>query len=712
MAGPVDRNDMPRSERGRYQRLINVLESQLTEADATQSEVGQQRERNHRYYALQPMGNEIPGRSHYVSPDVLDVVESKKAYFSRTFLSSRQVVKFKPKREGGQSEADQRTAYVCTQLKKNNWFELLRDFWHDAFVAKRGIILAEWRQSTEEYLQPVQNAPMAQLQQGLQDPRVIDVADEDLQVEMTPQGPVANGSLYLVKDTSKVCLTVVQPEQFFRDPNVGYVRDGAYAGYQTEVTRADMIEMGYDPDQVAELNVEYRWRSEEEDASRKAHDRSWSHWRLFNRPRAIETVTLTKTWTWLDMSDYEELQGGSINRETKRTINTDTLGLYEIHWTRGDILRWADGTLAVREASEIPFFEWTELKVAHAEHGMATADVVSHTQKTNSVLKRLIIDNQQMRNTTRYEAVQRDVKNPRDLLDNRIGGVVWTKRAGSVTPLATPELSPLTFQALEMLARDKEERGGTSRLAQGLNQDAVSNQNAESMIDKLTGLGNERNARAARDFAETFYVPLMQYIYRLGTRHDQQMYNLEAGGSWHTIMPMAWEEDDWEMEVHVALTPEEAQRYAQGLMMLNTMQSQDPQLAPLYQLPQKHAMFDAIYDALGVADSSQFLMRPDDPRVTQAMMQQQQMMMQQKQKMEMLQMQMMQFEMWLKQSDEGRKWYEAQLKGGKLQLETTDRATDNELNREKFKHSKLIDFAELKLEKDQQRAVALGGGGQ
>jgi hypothetical protein len=126
-------------------RLINVLESQINESDVSNSEVGEQRQRNHRYYSLQPLGNEQKGRSQYISPDVLDSVEDKKSLFAETFLSGRRVVKFTANDEGDKLEADKRTAYVEEVFNRNRMYDLMRDSWHDAFVAKRCVFLVEWR---------------------------------------------------------------------------------------------------------------------------------------------------------------------------------------------------------------------------------------------------------------------------------------------------------------------------------------------------------------------------------------------------------------------------------------------------------------------------------------------------------------------------------------------------------------------------------------
>ena len=71
-------------------------------------------------------------------------------------------------------------------------------------------------------------------------------------------------------------------------------------------------------------------------------------------------------------------------------------------------------------------------------------------------------------------------------------------------------------------------------------------------------------------------------------------------------------------------------------------------------------------------------------------------------------MDMEQFQLWMAKSKEGREWYTAQIAGARLQLDTTDKATDNIREDDKFKHQKEVDFAELKLEQQQKRAAKIG----
>jgi hypothetical protein len=717
-------------------QLVNVLESQVTESEASNYEVGEQRERNHRYYTLQPLGNEIDGRSQYISPDVLDSVEAKKAFFSETFFSGRKVVKFSPMGDGDSAEADKRTAYVNMQYERNDVFCMFRDGWHDAFVAKRMTVCAVWKEDTEQVTINVQGANQQQLQVIVsQQGDVVNVNTDQLQPDeqqanqamqpgQQPQQGTFTGPIIIDIDTSHVDLKLVQPERVFRDPNATYVQDGQYFTYEEDLTRGELILQGVDPEQAEKLTVDYRFRSEEEDNARKSHDNSWTRRQQHKRADEQELITTYYTWTWIDATEFDldEMQSDTAGGGTgNASIDPEGLGLYRIRWAHGEVLIDTEGNMMIEEATEIPAFEWTEFKISHAEHGLADADLVAHSQRTQSTLKRLIIDNQQMRNTTRYEAVQGAIKNPRELLDNSIGGVIWSRSIGSVQALPTPELSPLTMAVVEMIDQDKEERSGVSRLSKGMNNDALRYQNAADMVERLTNASQMRVMRAARDFAESFHVPLSKYIYRLGARHDKRTHSKEVAGKFETIMPASWPDMDMSMEVSVALTPDAGQKHAQMLIQMYNMQVQDPTLMLAFGYAQKHALLDDIYDHLGVADTSRYLLAPDSEEYQrkqkfQAEQQQKQQQAQQKQQqmaqaMQKQQMQMQmdetQFKQWLEKSEDGREWMLAQLKKVESGVKNQDIASDNMREDEKMRWDKVTDMLEYDLEKTQERGAAI-----
>lgn len=700
--------------------LVKVLEGQVSESESGSYEVGQQRERNHRFHTLEPLGNEQSGRSQYISPDVLEKVESKKALFKETFLSNRQTVRFLG--GGGQQphESDAKTAYVNKALRRNKHTQLFRDGWHDAFVAKREVVFVDWKKATKTVTMQLNGTTGQQLQAIVaQQGNVVGVDTSQLNEQQMPSplgGPpqvIYSGAVNIELDDSYAAITLVTPERFHRDPQAAYPEDSQWCTWESDEPRGDLIGDGFEFEQVMELQADYRFRGSEEDSSRKSHDKSWSRNKQHNRVDSQSTVTVYRTWTYLNLADedYErEFDAGDLGFEVK-----DEIKLYKICWAAGEVLRYADGSLAIKEYDEMPFIEWAEMKISHAEFGLCTADVEAHGQKTQSTLKRLIIDNQQMRNNTRYEAVVGALKNPRDLLDNKIGGTVWSKRIGSVAPLATPELSPLTFQVIQMLKQDSEARDGYSSLGKGMNADAVSNQNADSMIERLTNAGTRRPMSAAHDWAENFLIPLNQMIVRLAVKNDKSQSQLEVRGRMIPVSPSTWTSDNNDMETAVALTPDESKRFGQSLLAMHSVLSQDPELSGIYKVEQKHALMDAVFDALGVADTTPFMQRPDSPQYQQA----QQAQAQQAQAEQQRQTALVELQTSLAKSGDRRSWEafnwqktndmaENLRQDEKAEQEQKMKEEELALAVARFNWDMTVDTQEVMIEKTQRRAALVG----
>ena len=591
--------------------IITLLEDQITESDTTESLVGQQRERNHRYYALQPLGNEQEGRSQYIDPAVFGSVEDKKSVYSESFLSSRQVVRFNgPNKD----ESDAKTAYVQGVLKNNNYTEIFRDGWHDAFVAKRMTVWVDYRKDSEEVTLNFTGAQSQAVNQQLaQMGEILNVNRDGLQSHPIPsigqQQFVHTGTLVVEVDKSYIALDLIQPEYVMRDPTQTYSRDALWNSARMDVSRMMLVDQGFDPDFVAKLDLDYRWGTSEEDHARKSYDSSATNTQSAGRKGDQGEVTIYKTRTWLSPEEASDIDG---------LEPANSAAIYEIYWGHGEVMYWADGTPAAREMDDMAVHEWAEFKISHAENALCTADVEAHQQKAGSGLKRGVMDNMNITNNPRWEANPDGLRDMRDLRDNAIGGIIETEGPiGQVKALDTPMLSPLVMGVMQMLDRDSEERSGMTDLARGMNMGAVNNQNADSMVERLTSAGERRVAMGVRDFANTFFIPLMQCIVKFGMKYDKSQKVLEAGGKQIPIAPSQWQDNEHEMEIEVALTPSEAQDMTNKLVALDARMSQDEDLKPLYGAKQKHAMYDTIFELMGVKDSTKFLASPESPEYQQ-----------------------------------------------------------------------------------------------
>lgn len=670
--------------------IIKQLEDQIVESDTTETDVGEQRERNHRYYAMQPLGNEKRGRSHYIDPSVFSSVESKKAVYDETFLSSRQVVRF-----NGQNaqESEAKTAYAQTVLRKNHYEEIFRDGWHDAFVAKRMTVWVDWKRDREEVTLNFLGAPSPVVNQQLQQlGTVVGVNSEGLQSQPTvsPMGQqqfVHTGTLVVTVDQSYIDLQLVQPEYVMRDPERTYARDAMWNSQRMDITRLEMEDWGFAQSSIDKMTTDYRWGQSEEDYARKSFDRSTNSIRAGSRNGEQEEVTVYKTRTWMTI-EPGDIEG----------YEPEGLAIYEIYWGSGQILRWDDDTPAVRVIDEMGVYEFTELKVSHAQNGLCTADVEAHQQKAASGLKRGVMDNMNITNNPRWEANPQGISDMRDLYDNAIGGVIETDNGappGQVKALDQPQLSPIVMGVMQMLDKDSEERSGISDLARGMNQGAITNQNADSMIDRLTTAGQRRVAMGCRSFANTFLIPLLQCIVRYGMKYDKGQTTMEAGGQQIVIAPSQWTDDD-SMEVEVALTPDEAQAMSQKMLMMNQLLSDDEDMKPLYRVTQKHALYDTVWELMGVKDSTKFLAPPGSPQHQKAMQAAQQ----------------------AQQQATAQAQEEQQFQRGVLDQQLTqgwaainnkimDTIEDNDLNRDQYELDVFKTTEELKLEEEQERGVAL-----
>ena len=565
--------------------LITLLEQQVSESDTSTTEVGKQRSRNHRYYSMQPLGNEQKGRSHYIDPTVFGAVEDRKSLFDETFLSSRRVVQF----IGPNSmESEAKTAYAQRVLKSNDYHQHFRDGWHNALVAKKMTTWLDWRREREEVTLNFLGAPSAVVNAQLQQlGEITNVDRSELESHPIPsmgaQQYVHTGKLVVEVDRSFVAIDLVQPELVFRDSSQSYAKDAGWNGRRIDATRLEMVNRGFDAEQVEGITADHRVNSTSEDAARKAHDSSSKKRVGTGLEGNQEEVSYYCTRAWLSP---EEVAG---------LVEADSPAIYEIYWAGQEVLKWADGTEAVRVLDEMDVYEWGEYKIAHAEHGLCTADVEAHQQKAGSGLKRGVFDNMNITNNPMWEAHTDGIKDMRDLYDGVIAGVIETESGympGQVRALEMPQLSPLVGLVPQMLDNDSDERSGGSTTR--MNTEALTNQNAESMFDKVVARGDRRGAMAARSFANDYLIPLLQGIVRLGKKHDKSQSVLEAGGRKIPIIPAQWQGDD-EMEVEVALTPSEAQGQAIKLLGMDDRLRQDPEMKLLYGIKQKHALYDTVF---------------------------------------------------------------------------------------------------------------------
>ena len=595
--------------------LLATLENSINSADSyAESEIGEQRNKGHSYYYGKPLGNERPGRSQHVSMDVFDAVESVKAMLMETFTADRNVCRFE-----AQTAEDFVPAKMATALtnyifyRENNGSKVLHDVIHDALVAKTGIVKRYYKDYYEYEEETFEGLDEASFSMLASDPAVtiMEIAEEAVMAQVQdPQTgqPVAiqqtiySGEIARKIDKSKVCIEVIPPEDFLITPRATDENDADFCSHRTSRTRGELLSEGYDPETVAKLQ-EDKDLHEDGSLGRDSVD-NYRHDDADEVDDDRKYVTIYESYLKKYRSDL------------KKCVYLK-------------VLHSRSTMLDVEMVSEKPFRYFTPFPLPHRFHGMSLADVLCDIQKTQSSLKRGVVDHTFMTNTSRFIANLSLVKNPRDLLDNRVGAVIDVNSPNPesvVRPMPMPNLSGTVFQAMEALETEKEARSGMSRMARGMDSTVVSKQNSSDLITQFMNASNRRIMVMARNLAENFLKPLMFDLYKLAVENEKQEKMVQLDGQFVPVNPQ-FLGDRTEMTVAVALTPEEQAQEAQMLLSLDqqfTMNPQDPSLGGMYGTQQRHAMLSRAFELLNIKSTDMFLFNPNSPEFQQMQQQQQQ----------------------------------------------------------------------------------------
>ena len=545
-------------------------------------DLSHERQQMLRYYHAELPERQSNGNSSYVSQDVYDGVEGLKALLLETFSAGTDVVQF-----SAQGPEDVEMARVCTTYtnyiihRQNDGFSIYRDIIHDGLMARNGIAKVYWDNNIELVEEEFEDLTSDELDGLMADPNV-----DGLQ-SLNDEDGLLSGVIRKSTNKSKVCIEIVPPEEFIINPMSKSVTDG-FVAHRRTMRKADLIAMGFDPDIIETI------ASDEDPLGENYSERYYRHEQVgpqklspdeHNRQEQMKQVVVYESYVEADMEGDGEAR------------------LYKVV-SAGTTL------LDLEEVDRRPFIVFTPIPVPHSFHGENFAYKLMPTQNARTALMRSILDHASVTTNPRYLVQKGALSNPRELLDNRLGGIVNVTRPDGVQPLLQNQLNPFIFQTILQLEEDSENTSGISKLSQGLNKDAVSKQNSAAMVENLVSLSQQRSKIIARNFANGFLKPLFLEVYRLAIENESYQKVVDVAGNYVQIDPKDWAERK-DVEVSFKLGYGETEREAQKFQQLHAMLSQDPGIQPFYTAQNKYAMVRQAMLNAGIKDVDTYLTSPD-----------------------------------------------------------------------------------------------------
>ena len=583
-------------------------------ADYVDEELSPVRTKATEYFYGMPFGDEEEGRSSVVSRDVSDTVRAILPSLLKVFTGAEKPLEFVPEGPEDVAMAEQATDYVSyVFLRDNPGYQSLYSAFEDALVRGTGVMKTWWDDNTEikieEYeglddetvaalegddeIEIIEQASyedevakaeieaqlaqqMAMMQATIQQAQQqgMPVPEEAAQIEPPPVPMVHDVTVRRTRKRGVIRAEAVPPEEIVISRGARSFDDAAVIGHRTELTKSQLVSMGYDEDMLEDYAKTDELFSNEERITRHPEEVSSDETR--------DKILYTEAWMPLDV---------------------DEDGIAELR--KVCCLGDQYDVVSVEFASYVPLVHFCPYPTPHRAIGHSVSGLVMDVQRIKSQILRNMLDSLAQSIHPRTWAVEGEV-NMDDLLNNEVGGVVRIRRPGMMGDMTTPFVGQAAYPMLEYMDRLKEKRTGITDATMGLNAEAMQSTTAVA-VNATVQAAQMQIEMIARTFAEVGMKRLYKNLLRLVTQYQDKVRMVRLRGSWVAMDPRGWNAD---MDVAVTTAVSLSQERMQTLALATSKQEQILQLLgpnnPLVSLGQYAQTLRKMVEIAGFKDSNAF----------------------------------------------------------------------------------------------------------
>lgn len=501
--------------------IITMVEAEAELALGFRDEISRKRRILLDYYNTEPFGDEVKGRSRWVSPDVANTVEWMLPSILRVFTQGRHVGRFEADLPDNDEEATQKTEltnYVF--MRQNDGTLTLYNMFKDALLQFLGVVKVAWiteKVVTEEKYDGLSQDEFDKLKADKE------TKIEDFEQSETLQGPTFKATVKRTTEKGKVNYLGIPGEEFLINRDARDFVGPRFIGHRTEhTTRSDLIEMGFNKKVVNALPKDGKHRRTEATFARRRQVLGTGE----NNPTtsaANDIITLLECYPKLDIDEDGIAERWQIFIAGHKILQKE---LWDQH----------------------PFAVAVPVPMPHVAIGTCPAEQAADFQLVKSVLGRNGLDN--IYNTNWNRMVYNERVDLDDLFTARPGGGIGVEGAGPVQdaifPLVQDSQIDGILLAIEAMDGALEQRTGVNRHNQGIDADSL-NKTATG-FKGMRDDSMQRIELIARLFASTGVRQIFRLTAALLSKHQDTAMHIKVTGAPMEIDPTAWREN---LDVHV-----------------------------------------------------------------------------------------------------------------------------------------------------------------
>jgi hypothetical protein len=486
----------------------------------------------------------------------------------------------------------------------------------------------------------------------------------------------------------ELCLESVPPEELFVNRDARTMEDAYIIAHRTDMRAGDLIQMGFDPEIVLNLDgLESGSEiTEVEVFARQGYDEDFAD--ESEQDPAMKNITVTEAYMRMDVD-------GS---------GVPVLHKFLCGGTKYELLDF-------EPVDEIPLVKLEIDPEPHSFYGSSLAELIIEDQDASTAILRGILDNVALTNSPRLGFLEGSV-NVDDLMNAEIGGLVRMRQPGAIQDLAVPFTAGQTLSALTYMDKMVEQKTGvTQNIA--LNPDALQSTTKAAVTASVEAAAGQVEVMV-RNLADGVR-DLFRLMLKLSHKNMDEERMMRMNGQFVPVDPRVWDVG-MDISINVGLgTGREDERVAalqQALQLQTQVYQQYGPMNGLVSLTNIRNTLTDMMAAAGVRNSDRYF-APINQEIEAQMLQMQQM-----QQQQLAQQQQDPTAAYL-QAEQMKAQAKVSTDMAKLQLDAQKAMAEDDRERDKMAQDLLVDAAKIagqygtqvdiarvKAEQDKLRTVA------